>query len=177
MPGKTVHGLDFVCSSIKTWAARTISVGLGPSHNTVFDNFYQCPNGEVASGIQVRYGKYVNAIGLICDKFSVPKEGEGGSSRNFVVVAGDQKGHWTLSVGYPAKAAAIVAAMKGCGTGCKILHEGQAKCVAVAESAQSHAVWGITSGNTLDEAKNGALTACSKQAPGQCKIVDGSRCS
>jgi hypothetical protein len=40
---------------------------------------------------------------------------EGGFSQTFVVVAGDQKGHWALSVGYPAKADA--GAMKTCGMG------------------------------------------------------------
>jgi hypothetical protein len=133
----------------------------------------------VANGVQLRYGTHVNAIGLICDRYKVadeapPKQGEGGSSKTFVVVAGDQKGHWALSVGYPAKAAAIAATMKTCGTGCQILHESQAKCVAVAESTP--AVWSITSSNTLEDAKTGAQAACSKQAPGQCKIVDA-KCS
>jgi hypothetical protein len=67
----TVHAVDFVCSSLKTWAARTIS--FGPKFGNVTGYaLQQCPYGEVASGIQVRYGKYVNAIGLICDPFKVP---------------------------------------------------------------------------------------------------------
>jgi uncharacterized protein DUF4189 len=137
----------------------------------------ECPAGEAAKGIQANWGQHVNAIGLICGTINIPQEDEGGSSKTFVAVAGDQKGHWTFSVGYPAKAAAVAAAMKACGTGCKILHESQAKCVAAAESQQSHAVWGITSANTLDEATSGAMAACSKQAPGQCKLVEGSKCS
>jgi hypothetical protein len=176
-PLKVVHGLNFVCSSIKTWATHTIGVGINwVASDTIPDHYNECPRGEVASGIQVSYGKYVNAIGFICDKYIVPKEGEGGSSRNFVAVAGDQKGHWAISAGYSTKAGATAGAMTACGSGCKILHENQAKCVAVAESAQSHAVWGITSANTLDEAKSGALAGCDKQAPGQCKIVENSRC-
>jgi hypothetical protein len=150
--------------------------GVGPRLNVLIKN--ECPAGEAATGIQANWGQHVNAIGLICGAIRIPKDkDEGGSSKAFVVVAGDQKGHWALSVGYPAKADAVAAAMKTCGTGCKILHENQAKCVAVAESQQSHAVWGITSANTLIDAENGALQACSKQAPGQCKLVDGSRCS
>jgi hypothetical protein len=176
-PRKVVNGLNFVCSSIKTWATHTIGLGINwIAHDTIADYYNECPRGEVASGIQVSYGKYVNAIGFICDKFRVPKAGEGGSSSNFVAVAGDQKGHWTISVGYSAQTKASAAAMTACGSGCKILHENQAKCVAVAESQQSPAVWGITSANTLDEAKSGALAGCDKQAPGQCKIVDNSRC-
>jgi hypothetical protein len=67
---KTIMGIDFVCSSLKTWAAHTISV-LQPAHGAP-QPLQQCPYGEVASGIQVRYGNYVNAIGLICDRFKVP---------------------------------------------------------------------------------------------------------
>lgn len=32
-----------------------------------------CPSGEVGSGIMLRYGQYVNAIGLICDELVIPK--------------------------------------------------------------------------------------------------------
>ncbi|MCP4620297.1 MAG: hypothetical protein GY844_28160 [Bradyrhizobium sp.] len=31
-----------------------------------------CPNGMAATGLQARFGKDVNAIGLICDKFELP---------------------------------------------------------------------------------------------------------
>jgi hypothetical protein len=183
-PG-VVQSLDFICTSVQTHNPHTMSFGPGlkdaggPNallYGPLVQPLQQCPDGEVASGIEVRYGKYVNAIGLICDKFSPPKEGEGGSSKNFVAVAGDQKGRWSISVGYSAKTKASAAAMKDCGSGCKILHENQAKCAAVAESKQSPAVWGVTSANTLDEAKSGALAGCDKNAPGQCKIVDNSRC-
>jgi hypothetical protein len=68
-----VQSLEVVCSSMKTWAARTLYIG--PSYRTadqVPEAPLQCPYGEVASGIQVRYGQYVNAIGLICDPYKVP---------------------------------------------------------------------------------------------------------
>jgi hypothetical protein len=179
---RMVYEIRFDCSVVNpngttavipTQAGKRFG-GNGPLQNLPIKN--ECPPGEAAKGIQANWGKYVNAIGLICAAINIPKD-EGSSSKAFVAVAGDQKGHWALSVGYPAKAAALAAAMKTCGTGCKILHESQAKCVAAAESQQSHAVWGITSADTLNEAENGALAACSKQAPGQCKLVDGSRCS
>jgi hypothetical protein len=67
---KTIMGIDFVCSSLKTWAAHTISV-LQPAHGAP-EPRQECPYGELASGIQVRWGRYVNAIGLICDRFKVP---------------------------------------------------------------------------------------------------------
>jgi hypothetical protein len=69
LSGKEVVYLNFDCSSMKTWAAHTISVGPGGGYN---EERQQCPYGEVASGIQVRWGRYVNAIGLICDPFKVP---------------------------------------------------------------------------------------------------------
>lgn len=142
-PTSKLHHFVFVCSSVKTWAARPVTIGAPGKYVgnlPVFDMPLQtCPSGEMANGVQLRYGTHVNAISLICDRYKVadeaaPKQGEGWSSKTFVVVAGDQKGHWALSVGYPAKAAAIVATMKTCGTGCQTLHENKAKCVAVAES-------------------------------------------
>jgi hypothetical protein len=67
-----VQRLEFVCSSMKTWAARTISIGPKSGDEVPIAPVQQCPYGEVASGITVHWGRYVNAIGLICDKFNVP---------------------------------------------------------------------------------------------------------
>jgi hypothetical protein len=142
--------------------------GNGPRTASNIEN--ECPGGEAAVGFETRWGEHVNAIGLRCDTLKIPE------SHSYLAVAGDQKGRWTVTVGHPAKAAAVAAAMSGCGTGCKLLHENQAKCVAVAESPQSHAVWGITSAGTLADAASGAQAGCAKQGKGQCNIVN-QKCS
>ncbi len=33
-----------------------------------------CPSGEMAKGMSLRYGQHVNAFGLICAKFNIPKK-------------------------------------------------------------------------------------------------------
>jgi hypothetical protein len=66
----TVWTINFVCSSLTTWTARTLTIGPTPVGYDLGSQ--QCPYGEVASGVQVRWGRYVNAIGLICDPFKVP---------------------------------------------------------------------------------------------------------
>jgi hypothetical protein len=71
--GGVLKALDFVCTPIDSGMAHTISIG--PHHQVgvwAGADPQVCPAGEVSSGIQVRYGKYVNAIGLICDPFKVP---------------------------------------------------------------------------------------------------------
>jgi hypothetical protein len=60
--------------------------------------------------------------------------------------------------------------MSGCGTGCRLLHENQAKCVAVS-SVPEGKPWGITSAGNLTEAQVGAQRTCAAQAPGRCHSV------
>lgn len=90
--------------------------------------------------------------------------------RLYVAVAGDEKGHWTVSAGYPNKQSAVAAALNGCGSGCKLLHENQAKCVAVS-AAPEGTPWGITSEDDLGDAQITAQRDCAAKAPGRCKSV------
>ena len=92
----------------------------------------------------------------------------------YVAVAGDEKGHWTVSAGYPNKQSATAAALNGCGSGCKLLYERQAICVAVS-AAPEGTPWGITSSDDLGRAQNKAQQACADQAPGRCLSVQ-SKC-
>ena len=88
----------------------------------------------------------------------------------YVAVAGDEKGHWTVSAGYPNKQSATATALNGCGSGCKLLYERQARCVAVS-AAPEGTPWGITSSDALGRAQTKAAQSCAAQAPGRCVSV------
>jgi hypothetical protein len=47
-------------------------VGSKSTYNTPRPPQQICPEGEAATGIAGRYGKHVNAVGLICGKLVVP---------------------------------------------------------------------------------------------------------
>jgi hypothetical protein len=54
-----------VCHSTTTKDSAAIEIG---ARSTLFPNINQsCPAGQAAVGIAVRYGKHVNAAGLLCD--------------------------------------------------------------------------------------------------------------
>lgn len=93
----------------------------------------------------------------------------------YVAVAGDEKGHFEISTGYPNAQSATAAALKGCGAGCKLLFEHQAKCVALSSAPGGHP-WAAASADDLGEAQTTAQTDCSKKAPGRCKGIQA-RCS
>ena len=93
----------------------------------------------------------------------------------YVAVAGDEKGRFELSTGYPNAEGATAAALKGCGAGCKLLFEHQAKCVALS-SVPEGKPWAVAAGDDLGSAQIKAQQDCSKQAPGRCKGIQA-RCS
>jgi hypothetical protein len=64
-----VAGAHLECWSASTWHM----VDAPPSFSDDGGSFRQrCPPGEAATGFQVRYGRHVNALGLICDTYEVP---------------------------------------------------------------------------------------------------------
>lgn len=99
----------------------------------------------------------------------------GGGGAMFVAVAGDEKGRFEVSTGYPNAQSATAAALKACGGGCKLLFEHQAKCVALS-SVPEGKPWAVASGDNLGQAQITAQQNCSKQAPGRCKGVQA-RCA
>lgn len=101
--------------------------------------------------------------------------GGGGGGPLYVAVAGDEKGRFELSTGYPNAQSATAAALNGCGAGCKLLFEHQAKCVALS-SVPEGKPWAVASGDDLGRAQITAQQDCSKQAPGRCKGVQA-RCA
>jgi uncharacterized protein YkwD len=65
---RQVREFLFQCSS--TTGADHGLLDLGNTSPAVFPDFYQlCPAGEAVVGIRMRFGRHVNAVGLICDTF------------------------------------------------------------------------------------------------------------
>ena len=64
---RQVRELDFHCDSMTSPAIQyNLIIG---NQATVFPNINQfCPSGEAVVGVQGRYGKHVNAVGVICDR-------------------------------------------------------------------------------------------------------------
>ncbi len=61
---RQVREFVFYCSSTTGNARHSLSLG---NATATFPSITQnCPNGEAATGIQVRFGKHVNAAGLLC---------------------------------------------------------------------------------------------------------------
>ncbi len=81
LPGFIIHGVGlimtpgdrqvrlFVFNCVSTVSADRHNLDLG-NNAPVFPSILQtCPSGEAVTGIRIRYGRHVNAIGLICDTF------------------------------------------------------------------------------------------------------------
>jgi hypothetical protein len=62
--------MDMTCRNTSTGAEHNISA---PAFVTGERDYTQgCPSGEVGTGLQIRYGDHVNAVGLICNTFKKP---------------------------------------------------------------------------------------------------------
>jgi hypothetical protein len=69
---RQVNHFLFDCIS-PTDGSKHHSIRIGPAVSTdKAPQRQQCPAGEAATGIAGRYGKHVNAVGLICSKLAVP---------------------------------------------------------------------------------------------------------
>ncbi len=69
---RQVQNFFFECvSATDASKHRNIRVGTAVTTNKVPQR-QPCPNGEAATGMAGRYGKHVNAVGLICSKLVVP---------------------------------------------------------------------------------------------------------
>jgi hypothetical protein len=67
--GYQIAFITYRCTSPVTGAKRYVSSngGRGPTGAGQY-----CPPGEAAKGFDVRFGKHVNGLGLICDTYTVP---------------------------------------------------------------------------------------------------------
>lgn len=81
LPGFVIHGVglmmtggerqirSFVFECVSTTSTARHSLDLGNSSPYFPSIFEMCPTGEAVVGARIRYGKHVNAIGLVCDTF------------------------------------------------------------------------------------------------------------
>jgi hypothetical protein len=71
-----VAGLTLGCRSVKTGATRNLFVNAAYPAGSVLRHYPDasqgCPDNTVGVGLNVRFGRYVNAVGLICDTYVAP---------------------------------------------------------------------------------------------------------
>jgi hypothetical protein len=70
---RMVQAISFSCNDPRTGALTRKDLLVftgGASGATNLSN--QCLQGEAATGLQVNFGKHVNAVGLICDRVHLP---------------------------------------------------------------------------------------------------------
>ena len=67
--GYEIVFVEMTCLSIKTGVIHTLSYG---KHDAPYTNTQNCPPNQLATGFNIRYGKYVNGLGLICGDYIAP---------------------------------------------------------------------------------------------------------
>lgn len=83
-----VRLIIFNCKLIDGTARHNLDIGDAP----LFPDILQtCPAGEIATGIQGRSGKYVDAVGLICGPFNRNSPGTGPAASGCAGLSGDEK--------------------------------------------------------------------------------------
>jgi len=67
---RQVQGVTLNCSSAATGAVRAMSFWSPHQDTAQYHASEDCPSGEAAIGFNIRYGKAVNGLGLICGPYS-----------------------------------------------------------------------------------------------------------
>ena len=62
----------FRCTNIKSFLYHDLVFGSGTARAVVGGRTFKCPSGELGTGMDIRYGKYVNGLGLICNAYTPP---------------------------------------------------------------------------------------------------------
>ena len=174
MTGKLLLCAFAVAMMVSLAGGDSFAVQYGNCH---WDGTAPVCNGSCSDGfVQVKTASCVIGHKAYCCEVlhSTTSDGSGQAytpaPRFYVAVAGDEKGQWTVSAGYPNKQSATAAALNGCGAGCKLLHERQARCVALS-AAPEGTPWSVASGDNLGDAQIKAQASCAALAPGRCKSV------
>ena len=68
-PDYKIVGVDLTCKSVKTWQPKDISFK-GTKGSFQESGEHNCLAGELATGLTIRFGEYVNGLGLICGAYS-----------------------------------------------------------------------------------------------------------
>ena len=70
--GKQVNRIDIYCYSVKFGKDETVYIRPPGLADGVPAAGQHCPTGEIATGLNIRYGKDVNGLGLICGPYVPP---------------------------------------------------------------------------------------------------------
>ena len=66
--GRQVLNVELTCANLVRGSERIVSVGgSGPSAGYNYSRVNNCPLGEAGTGFTIRFGRHVNALGLVCD--------------------------------------------------------------------------------------------------------------
>jgi hypothetical protein len=66
--GRQVLSLELTCANLQRGSERIIRVnGSGRSPGYHYSRANSCPIGEAGTGFTIRFGRHVNALGLVCD--------------------------------------------------------------------------------------------------------------
>lgn len=68
-PGYQILAVSFWCRNVQTQQRRPLFFG-GNGTFAKWGPTQQCPAGELATGMTIRFGKHVNAVGLICNTYT-----------------------------------------------------------------------------------------------------------
>jgi hypothetical protein len=89
--------LEIRCRSVKSLNGATSIIYYGyrrgPSIGAVSPP-QDCPSNELATGLNIRYGRYVNGVGLICDQYIAPTPVESHQP---------ERAHWTQQLLLPLR--------------------------------------------------------------------------
>jgi hypothetical protein len=71
---KQVYGIDFTCYRPLDGQYLSQTHFFGGTAVLYFETMAKeaCPSGEIGTGVNIRYGKHVNAFGLVCDTLVIP---------------------------------------------------------------------------------------------------------
>lgn len=95
--------------------------------------------------------------------------------QTWVAVATDGRSNFGYAVGMGTSEAAEMTALGECGTGCRLVLMGVARCVAYARSGPGNA-FGAGSGATRDEASNKAWNECNQRVPADSCSIRAAQC-
>lgn len=95
--------------------------------------------------------------------------------QTWVAVATDGGRNFGYAVGMATSEAAEITALGECGTGCRLVLMGVARCVAYARSGPGNA-FGAGSGATRDEASDKAWNECNQRVPADSCSIRVAQC-
>lgn len=133
-------------------------------------------NDSVSAQVCNRGGLSLSSKCLPWQTFALPEPAPAAKEKpkaaRWVAIAVDGKGRWGYAHNHATAAQARAAALKGCGSGCRIESAAQNRCFAFAESRRGGYWYGVSIGPTQNSVVSGARGGCAAGAPANsCRIV------